>query len=230
MAPESRRRIPIVPVSSDHKKRHYNLQLAGSTGEYLYLSTRLHSAVTATASTGKRSRRPGIGQRVVFMSSDADDACFSTGIFLGTIMLFFGYRFYKPCVFFGGFILGAVITYTYCVSTSHVTAYGAGLCAGVIFGTLAIMFYSLGVFFLGALWGITLALILNALFLSRISFVICQVSICLYFSSVPVQMRIVLMWVSPHVRQCNTLLWLAIAIFGTLFGLLSLTGGNDTTS
>ena len=82
----------------------------------------------------------------------------------------------------------------------------------------------------GALWGITLALILNALFLSRISFVICQVSICLYFSSVPVQMRIVLMWVSPHVRQCNTLLWLAIAIFGTLFGLLSLTGGNDTTS
>jgi len=116
---------------------------------------------------------------------------------IGTLLLFFGYRFYKPSVFFGGFVLGAVAVFQYCVTTSHLAAYGAGACAGIIFGTLAVVFYELGVFFLGALWGCTLALLLNGLYLSRISYVACE--------------------------GCNTLLWVALVGLGLLFGLLSLT-------
>jgi hypothetical protein len=118
------------------------------------------------------------------------------GLVLGTLLTFFGYRFYKPSIFFGGFTLGAVSVFEYCYVYSNPAAYGAGLCSGIIFGTLAVVFYHLGVFFLGALWGITLGIVLNGLFLSRISYVLCE---------------------------CNTLLWTAVVTLGILFGLLSLT-------
>merc|ERR1711924_433421 len=45
---------------------------------------------------------------------------------------------------------------------------------GIIGGTIAVYMYPLGVFIIGSLWGISLGLILNGLFLSRIGYVVCQ--------------------------------------------------------
>jgi len=72
------------------------------------------------------------------------------GMTIGLTLLFFGYRFYKPAVFFGGFTLGAVLAFEYVLVHSKVGAYGAGMCAGIVLGTLGVLFYQLGVFFLGA--------------------------------------------------------------------------------
>jgi len=130
------------------------------------------------------------------------------GAFVGFLLLLFGYRFYKPALFLGGFTLAAVITFQL-VSQSYspFTTYGAAICSGIIAGTVVVFFYAVGVFVLGSIWGIVIALLLNGLFLSRISYVICE---------------------------CDTLLWMAISILSILFGLLAIVvhrhKENDTAS
>lgn len=116
-------------------------------------------------------------------------------ILVGFIMLFFGYRFYKPMLFLGGFVFAAMFTFELCEHVSHSAAYGAGLAAGIIGGTLSVYIYCLGVFVLGALWGTVLALVLNGFFLSRIGYVVCQ---------------------------CNTILWIVMPVFAVLFGLFTI--------
>lgn len=130
------------------------------------------------------------------------------GVFVGLVLLLFGYRFYKPALFLGGFTLAAVVTFQL-VSQSYspFTTYGASICSGIIAGTVVVFFYAIGVFVLGGLWGIVIALLLNGLFLSRISYVMCE---------------------------CNTLLWMVTSIFAILFGLLAIVvhrhKENDTAS
>jgi len=116
-------------------------------------------------------------------------------IVVGFLLLFFGYRFYKPTLFLGGFTFAAMFTFELCLHLSHTAAYGAGAAAGIIGGTLSVYIYPLGVFVLGALWGTVLSLILNGFFISRIGYVVCQ---------------------------CNTILWIVMPFFAVLFGLFTI--------
>jgi len=113
---------------------------------------------------------------------------------VGWCLLFFGYRFYKPTLFMGGFSFAAMFTFELCLQFSHTAAYGAGAAAGFIGGTLAVYVYPLGVFLLGALWGTVLSFILNGFFLSRVDYVLCK---------------------------CNTLFWIVLPVFAIIFGLFT---------
>jgi len=70
---------------------------------------------------------------------------------VGFLFVFFGYRFYKPTLFMGGFAFWAMFTFELCYYISNLAAYGSAAAAGVIGGTLSLWFYPLGVFTLGAL-------------------------------------------------------------------------------
>ena len=72
--------------------------------------------------------------------------------------------------------------------------YGPAMCAGIIGGTLALSIYHMGVFFMGALWGIVNALLLNHIILSQIGFTLCK---------------------------CNDLLLGTMIVFAVVFGGLS---------
>jgi len=114
---------------------------------------------------------------------------------VGFLFVFFGYRFYKPTLFMGGFAFWAMFTFELCYYISNLAAYGSAAAAGVIGGTLSLWFYPLGVFTLGALWGAIVCFLINGFFFSRISYVICQ---------------------------CNTIFWTMIPIFCVLFGLFTI--------
>jgi len=86
-------------------------------------------------------------------------------LLIGLVSLFAGYRFYMAMLFVGGFVLTAVITdyvsqfnglpQSTCLWVVPVTA--------LLFAVMTILIYQLGVFILGALWGVVLALLLNGL-------------------------------------------------------------------
>merc|ERR1711985_81602 len=94
----------------------------------------------------------GGGGRRIMDSLAAYDIC---GMLVGMILLLFGYRFYKPTLFLGGFTFCAVLTFQL-VSQGYspFTTYGSATSAGIIGGTVAVYLYPLGVFVIGSLWGI----------------------------------------------------------------------------
>merc|ERR1712188_291521 len=137
--------------------------------------------------------RPWEGGAVQMHALVPFDTC---GVLVGLILLLFGYRFYKPTLFLGGFTFCGAMTFELVSQAySPFTTYGSAVSAGIIGGTIAVYAYPLGVFTIGGLWGISLTLLLNGLFLSRVGYVM---------------------------GQSNVLLWIAGCILGPLFGALAL--------
>ncbi len=86
-------------------------------------------------------------------------------IVLGAIQCFFGYRIFKFVLGFTGFILGGVLAgaIAFSLSGEELVALLAGLVGGLVGAGLLAALYYLGVFFIGALLGVTLGAALLAL-------------------------------------------------------------------
>ena len=82
---------------------------------------------------------------------------------VGCVFFAVGYRFYKPCIFLGGFLFASVVTFVATSSTSESLAYILAVVLGTIFGTITLYLYPLGVFILGVNWGVTLVLLFYGL-------------------------------------------------------------------
>jgi len=78
---------------------------------------------------------------------------------LGCFFFALGYRFYKPCLFLGGFSFGSVVMFAATYSISETLAYILAVILGTLFGITTLYLYPLGVFILGVNWGVTLALL-----------------------------------------------------------------------
>jgi len=91
-------------------------------------------------------------------------------VVLGTLFVLFGYRFYMPMLFFGGFISFVYITDFLCWYNhfSHSDSIWLVPIVGIIMGVLCMFVYRLGCFTLGAAWGAVNALLLNGILFGRV--------------------------------------------------------------
>lgn len=86
------------------------------------------------------------------------------GLFLG----FFGYRFYRPCLFLSGYLVGGCIAYYLGDRSDQVEHAAVALTSGIVGGFITSNVYPLGVATLGGLWGVSAALMMNGLLISRV--------------------------------------------------------------
>jgi chemotaxis protein histidine kinase CheA len=91
-------------------------------------------------------------------------------VVLGTLFVLFGYRFYMPMLFFGGFISFVYITDFLCWYNhfSHSDSIWLVPIVGIIMGVLCMFVYRLGCFTLGAAWGAVNALLLNGILFGQV--------------------------------------------------------------
>jgi len=78
---------------------------------------------------------------------------------VGCFFFAVGYRFYRPCLFLGGFSFASTVVFAASYSISEILAYFLAVVLGTLFGIITLYLYPLGVFILGVNWGVTLALL-----------------------------------------------------------------------
>lgn len=94
-----------------------------------------------------------------------DDALF---LVPGIFYLCVGYRFFRPSMFLAGFTFASTAVFAACYGADtdmESAGYIFGTIAGSAFGFVCLYVYPLGVFILGANWGVVMAFIINGLFL-----------------------------------------------------------------
>jgi hypothetical protein len=97
-------------------------------------------------------------QTTIAKSFDARGLAF---VPMGVFFNGFGYRFYRPAKFVGGFLFASVLLYLALLTAAgDMTATLVGTLFGVVFGIISLYVYPLGVFILGANWGVVLVLML----------------------------------------------------------------------
>lgn len=80
---------------------------------------------------------------------------------MGVFFNGFGYRFYRPAKFVGGFMFASTLLYLALLTAAgDTTASLVGSLLGVVFGIISLYIYPLGVFILGANWGVVMVLML----------------------------------------------------------------------
>jgi len=104
-----------------------------------------------------------------------------TFIVLGCIFLIFGYRFYMPMLFSGGFLLAAVVAIVICEQTGvHLSnAQTIASVSGLVLGIVCCVWYPFGCFILGANWGFVMTLLLNGILISRV----CSTNLALWITA-----------------------------------------------
>lgn len=88
---------------------------------------------------------------------------------MGMMAWLFGYRFYMPMLFVGGFVFAAVGTDYICWSNGLSDTHSAWVVpvTAILFGGLCVLVYQLGCFILGANFGVAIALLLNGILISN---------------------------------------------------------------
>ncbi|RKP06891.1 hypothetical protein THASP1DRAFT_6675, partial [Thamnocephalis sphaerospora] len=93
---------------------------------------------------------------------------------VGFILCFFGYRFFRPTLFFAGFCIAALLAYIGCINIAPLTGDDMDgikrtvyivvtVVAGFIAGILCVIFWRFGLMIVGALGGLVGALFILAL-------------------------------------------------------------------
>jgi len=87
-------------------------------------------------------------------------------VILGLVILFYGYRLFKPVLFLTGFVIGAGVTFIVVArftSAENYIVVGGALLAGFALGLLLLCIIKVGIFILGAAFGFLIAAALLSL-------------------------------------------------------------------
>jgi len=82
----------------------------------------------------------------------------------------FGYRFYRPCLFLSGYLVGGCLAYYLADRSDEFEHAAVALASGVVGGFVTSNVYPLGVATLGAVWGVAIALMMNGAIISRFGY------------------------------------------------------------
>jgi len=129
----------------------------------------LKTELTVTPVTVEAPAPPPASEKtMVFVERSDWDASDVLFLLIGFCLCILGYRLYKPSQAMAGFIFAAAISFQLCFQLDTLYAYTISCVAGIVCAALCVIIYPLGVFILGANFGVVIALMLNGICFSRV--------------------------------------------------------------